>query len=54
MAQPLKGLICGQENCRGRLIQEFDELLLYNELKYLEAMFDLPRYKAKKHIPEKE
>jgi hypothetical protein len=34
--------------CHGRLVQEYDDEMLHNQLKYLETLFDMDRY-AEKH-----
>eukprot|EP01040_Poterioochromonas_malhamensis_P001065 gene1065-1130_t len=50
----LKGLSCLERGCRGRLKQEYDEFALYNQLKYFEALFDVPHYVAKKGLAKDE
>jgi DNA polymerase alpha subunit A len=40
--QNASGYAC-TDDCHGRMEQEYDETLLYNQLKYLESLFDLNR-----------
>lgn len=51
MQQSVRGLNC-TANCHGRMVQEYDETMLHNQLKSLEALFDVPRMQAKKELDE--
>ena len=42
MQQSVSGLNC-TEDCHGRMIQEYDEAALHNQLKYIESLFDVSR-----------
>ena len=46
------GLSCLGKHCHGRMIQEYDEVSLYNQLKYFETLFDLQRSLTKKGLSE--
>ncbi len=46
MHQSAKGLMC-TENCHGTMIQEYNDSELHNQIKYLETLFDLPRFVSK-------
>jgi hypothetical protein len=54
MQLPMRGLICLEHGCHGRMKQEYDESLLYNQLKYFETLFDLQHFCMKKNIPKAE
>ncbi len=43
------GLSC-TERCRGRMIQEYDDLALYTQLKYFETLFDVPLALTKRNL----
>ncbi len=43
MQQSVSGLNC-TEDCHGRMIQEYDESVLHNQLKYFESLFDQSRF----------
>lgn len=49
MQQSAKGFACSGD-CHGRMVQEYDELSLHTQLKYLESLFDVPRMQSKKGI----
>lgn len=51
MQQSLRGLAC-TEDCHGRMMQEFNETHLHDQLKYLESLFDVPRMQVKKTIDD--
>jgi DNA polymerase alpha subunit A len=48
--QSIMGMRC-TNNCHGRMVQEYDDVKLYTQLKYLETLFDLGR--AEKKMKEK-
>ena len=49
--QSVRGYQC-TNNCHGRMVQEYDEAQLHAQLKYLQALFDVPRLQAKKGLNE--
>lgn len=51
MQQPLPGFACTGD-CHGRMVQEYDEKALYNQMKCLEAMFDVSRMMSKRKLTE--
>lgn len=48
-----QSVVCTADNCHGRTKQEFDELALHTQLKYLESLFDVKRYQARKSVDDK-
>jgi len=44
--QSIMGMRC-TNNCHGRMVQEYDDVTLYTQLKYLETLFDLDRSEKK-------
>ena len=53
MQQSLRGLAC-TDDCHGRMVQEYTEASLHTQLKYLEALFDVPRVLTKKSLSEQQ
>ena len=53
MQQSLRGLAC-TDDCHGRMVQEYTEASLHTQLKYLEALFDVPRVLTKKGLTEQQ
>ena len=53
MQQSLRGLAC-TDDCHGRMVQEYSEATLHTQLKYLEALFDVPRVLSKKSLTEQQ
>lgn len=49
MQQSARGLACS-EDCHGRMVQAYGDTALHTQLKYLEALFDLPRALNKKNL----
>jgi hypothetical protein len=49
MQQSVKGFACTAD-CHGRMVQEYNELMLHTQLKYLESLFDVPRLRTKKPL----
>jgi DNA polymerase alpha subunit A len=47
MQQSVREVACTSGECHGRMIQEYDAIRLYTQLKYLESMFDVTRMKNK-------
>lgn len=48
--QSIRGNQC-TDDCHGSMIPEYNELMLHNQLSYLESLFDIHRMMMKKQIP---